>query len=74
MFHHGPYIAIDSHSIIIHSIHQNRILTMKALIFDYIYEIYASQSIVLPLVTAFRRYVQVEVAGWLSHVSHAKKM
>ena len=33
----------------------------------------ASQCIVLPLVTALRRFVQVEVAGWLSHVSHVKK-
>ena len=33
----------------------------------------ANQCIVLPIATAFRRYVQVEVAGWLSHVSHVKK-
>ena len=34
----------------------------------------ASQCIGLPIATAFRRYVQVEVAGWLSHVSHVKKI
>ena len=34
----------------------------------------ASQCIVLPFATKSQRYVQVEVAGWLSHVSHAKEL
>ena len=33
----------------------------------------ASQCIALPLVTAFPRFVWVEVTGCLSHVSHVKK-